>query len=436
MSAFVILFSAAIFSFAINKQLFLKLFTLTSLLVAAYFTLTHHVTPLSGFTLSSAALFFESIVFIVLFAVIMSESDSLTITQTLFIGSASILLLESDTLLSFILSFEALSIISFVLVSHIEDKNQAEGAVKMFISGAIATGLILFGLALFTLDGHDFTQPLSGTFSAYSTAALLIVLMGIFYKLTIVPMHSWAVDGYSLIRPSHAAILSGVAKTVVAVGAFKIFLPFLQIELHVSTPLLIILSVITMTLGNVLALYQTNVAKILAYSSIAHAGYMLLAFVAVKSSYAPYGLLYLAVAYIFMQSAAFLWLGLFQRKVVTLDMLKGLGAKHPSIAFFLTVQLFSLAGIPLLAGFLGKAVAVYAVVDAGFWMVALIALLNSALSVGYYAWIVKHLYFDTANSEAVSLSWSVSASVSQIILLAGTLYFGLYAFSIFGVSFG
>jgi len=435
MSAFVILFSAAIFSFAINKQQWLKLFSLLSLLLATYFTLTLHATPLSGFTLSSAALFFESIVFIVLFAVILNENDSLTITQTLFLGSASILLLESDTLLSFILSFEALSIISFVLVSHIEDKYQAEGAVKMFISGAIATGLILFGLTLFTLDGHDFTQPLSGTFSAYSTVALLIVLIGIFYKLTIVPMHSWAVDGYSLIRPTHAALLSGVAKTVVAVGAFKIFVPFLQVTSHLSTPLLITLSVVTMTLGNVLALYQKNLAKILAYSSIAHAGYMLLAFVAVKSSYAPYGLLYLAVAYIFMQTAAFLWLALLQKKVVTLDMLKGLGTSHPYVSFFLTLQLFSLAGIPLLAGFLGKAVAIYAVVDAGFWIVALITLLNSALSVGYYAWIVKHLYFDTATSQTPSLSWSVNAFVSQVILLAGTLYFGLYAFSIFNVSF-
>ena len=191
-----------------------------------------------------------------------------------------------------------------------------------------------------------------------------------------------------------------------------------------------------MTLGNFLALFQQKIGKILAYSSIAHAGYILLAFVAVQSAYASAGLLYLAVAYIFMQTAVFLLLDKLSSgsSDVTLEDLKGLAQRDRLSAFLLTVQLFSLAGIPLLAGFLGKAVAVYAVVDAGLWPVALIALLNSALSVGYYAWIVKHLYFDEVSDVKTLSKVRMLPLIGQLILLAGTFYFGVFAFDVFSVS--
>jgi len=115
--------------------------------------------------------------------------------------------------------------------------------------------------------------------------------------------------------------------------------------------------------------------------------------------------------------------------------LKGLGKRSPIYAFFLTAQLFSLAGIPLLAGFLSKAVAFYAGVDAGLWPLVLVALLNSALAVAYYAWLVKQIYFDAPEDETTS-DIPTGALVGQGLLLAGTIYFGIVAGQIFSVTMG
>jgi len=249
-------------------------------------------------------------------------------------------------------------------------------------------------------------------------------------------MHGWAADSYALVRPAHAAVVSGIAKTAAVVALFKLFAPWFAAS-EVSIAILLTLAVVTMTLGNILALFQQRLGRILAYSSIAHAGYMLMAVAAVQSAQAPTGVLYLAVAYLFMQTAAFLLLDRIGNGAsdLTLEDIRGLASRDGTSAFYLSVQLFSLAGIPLLAGFLGKAVAVYAVVDAGYWPVALTALLNSALSVGYYAWIVKGLYFDAAGTESRLMPLTAAPKTAQLILLGGTLYFGISAYTVFSVAF-
>ncbi len=434
-SAFSLLFAASLLSLAFHRTRWLKPFGLLAVAGAFGLTFIGAGMPLQGFASSEAIRLFMLILEVVLFALIVHEEEDQTVTQTLFLGTASLALLQSRTLLTFILSFEAVSIISFVLVSHIKTAAQAEGAIKMFIAGAIATGILLLGAVLYLMGGGSLKAVLSPQGSLLSTAGAFIMLLALFYKLTIVPMHGWAADTYALVRHSHAAILTGVAKTVVAVAAFAFFAPFLSVHLALSIPLLVTLAVVTMTLGNVLALFQKKVSRILAYSSIAHAGYMLLAFAALKSSYASTGLLYMAIAYIFMQTAVFLLLDTLRRRygIETLAELKGLAAGNGVLAFFFTIQLFSLAGIPLLAGFLGKAVVFYAVVDAGLWYIALVALLNSALSVGYYAWIVKHLYFDEAETEKAQ-DRERAPLAAQIILLGGTLFFGIFASVVFSVG--
>jgi NADH-quinone oxidoreductase subunit N len=158
---------------------------------------------------------------------------------------------------------------------------------------------------------------------------------------------------------------------------------------------------------------------------------MLLAYAAVRSGMALTGLLYMAIAYLFMQSAVFLLLDLLRRKgMESLEEIAGLGGRSPVLSLFFTLQLFSLAGIPLLAGFLGKAILFYAGVDAGLWWAVLIALLNSALSVAYYAWIVKQLWFDEFKGAKEELL-SANTLSAQVILLAGTLWFGIFAGTVF-----
>jgi len=435
LGSFTLLFLAALVSLALHRTAWLKPVAVVAVLGALVLTYFGSTITLSGFENSEAVRLFTMILEVVLLAMLLHEEEDQTITQTLFIGTASVALLQSHTLLTFIVSFEAVSIISFVLVSHIKTPAQAEGAVKMFIAGAIATGVLLLGAALYLVGGGKLDAPLAVETNMLSTVGLFVMLLGLFYKLTIVPMHGWAADTYALVRHSHAAILTGLAKTVVAVATFRLFAPFLTEHLAMSVPVMATLAVITMTLGNFLALFQKRIARMLAYSSIAHAGYMLLAFAALKSGYASTGLLYMAIAYIFMQSAVFLLLDILRKRynIQTLEEVKGLAKQNKALAFFFTVQLFSLAGIPLLAGFMGKAVVFYAGVDAGLWPVVLIALLNSALSVGYYAWIVKHLYFDESQSLPENGNERLQI-LSQSILLAGTVLFGIFASVVFTVG--
>ena len=434
MSAFTLLFAFGILSFGIRNLTLLKSISLVVLVAATYFALSGYALPLNGFAQSSGVALFELVMFVVLAAFILNEDESITITQTLFIATASVALLESQTLINFIISFEALSIISFVLVANIKNESQASGAIKMFIAGSIATALIVLGTTLYLFEGHSLNASLADV-DLFGSIGLWIMLLGLFYKLTIVPMHTWAAESYALIKASHAALLSGVAKSVAALAIFKTFTPFLLQNFEFNTPIFITLALITMTLGNFLALFQKRVAKILAYSSIAHAGYMLLAFVAVKSGYASTGLLYIAIAYLFMQSALFMLIGKISTnsRSLSLDNLKGLGNKDRVVSLLFTVQLFSLAGVPLLAGFLSKAILVYSVVDAGFVLVALVTLLNSALSVAYYAWIVKHIYFDEVTVSYELKELHFAPLVAQFILLGGTLYFGIFAGSVFGI---
>jgi len=436
MSPFTLLFVMALFSFAIHRLVLLKSLSIIVLAISLVLVYLGYATPLAGFATSEAISFFEAVVLLVVGAFILSEDDVITITQTLFIAAASFLLLESTTLISFILSFEVMSILSFVLVSNITSIKEAEGAIKMFIAGSIATAVLFFGVTLYLWSTQSLDTPLIVNVDSFGILGIWFMLGALFYKMTIVPMHTWSADSYAQVRPLYAALLSGVVKTVVFVATFKFFSPFILATDVFSTPIFIVLAVITMSLGNILALFQKNVTRILAYSSIAHAGYMLLGFVAVRSSYASVGVLYMAVAYIFMQSAVFILIDKLSRGVgdIKLEDLHGLVKKDKWSALFLSVQLFSLAGIPLLAGFLAKAVMVYAVVDAGYIIVALITLLNSALSVAYYAWIIKHIYFEENASDYTLEKLSFSSSATQVILLLGTLYFGVFASVVFSLT--
>ena len=433
-SSFTILLVGALLSPLLwRKEAWLKPAALVLLLAAM--ALSGSAIDLAGFAPSPDGTLFTVVMMVVLAAVVLHTEDELTITQTLFLGAAAAALLQSRSLLAFLIAFEGVSLVSVVLVSHIRTPEQAEGAVKIFVAGAVATGMLMLGAFLYTLDGGRLLEPLKTTLGYYGTAGIFIMLMGVFYKLTIVPMHAWAVDTYAMVRADHAALLSGAAKTAAALGAFMLFAPALKGMLSISVPVLVTLALLTMTLGNFMALFQKGLAKILAWSSVAHAGYMLLGFAAVASETAATGLLYMVIAYLFMQSAVFLTIDKWRQEGrETLEHIRGLGPSRPLMALFFTIQLFSLAGIPLLAGFMGKAVLFYAGVEAGLWWAVLVALLNSALSVAYYAWIVKHLWFDEPSGEENGLALKNTVAAAQLVLLAGTLWFGIFAGTVFGLA--
>ena len=357
------------------------------------------------------------------------------IAQMLFIAGVSLGLLETNNFFLFIVLFEVLAIISYVLVANIRNFYNAEGAIKAFIAGAVASGIILLGFALFSFTTDSFNYAQMNVSGKFTLIAVAIMLAGIFYKLTIVPMHGWAADAYSQVNHAAASILSGVIKSIVLVATFKAFYKFMVVYPVATVLIFSFFAIITMTLANFMALWQKRVSKILAYSSIAHSGYALIPFAAAASAYSYAGVLYYAIAYIFMQTSVFMILNDLRREagVKYLEDLKGLSKRAPLHSLFFTIQLFSLAGIPLLAGFLAKAVAFYAGVDAGLWVIVLIAALNSALAVGYYVWIIKHIYFDDTHKTDI-IKMSPGSLIGQLILLAGTLYFGIVASDVLGAT--
>ncbi len=434
-SAFAILFGAGLISPLLYRNSLLKPLAIVVALFATLFGLFSEPWILSGFATNEAVKLFGVVLLVVTVATLLHIEDDITITQTLFLSSASIALIHSNNLISFIISFETLSLISIVLVTNFKTEQEAEGAIKIFLAGAVATALLLLGVTLYLMGGGSLDNAIGSNLNNIQSIGLYIAMLAIFYKLTIVPMHNWAVDTYSKVLPQRASLLSAVAKTAVAIASFKLFYPMLIESPHRVILAIAILAIVTMTLGNFLALFQKQISKILAYSSIAHAGYMLLAFAAVASPYASTGILYMAIAYIFMQSGVFLALWILKSKynISTLEDLKGLYSYSPTLSLIFTIQLFSLSGIPLLAGFMGKVVVFYAGVDAGLWIFVLIALLNSALSVGYYAWIIKHIYFDKTSKEQ-NIRLNRAYIVGQIILLIGTIYYGVFASEIFQVG--
>jgi NADH-quinone oxidoreductase subunit N len=439
--SFVILIAAGLLVpvFYKNNIFIAKLIAVVAFVLSAYFVYNSQsldgVFPL--FVSDDATKLMEFVLLATLAAVSLSLTgfERPLIAQMLFLAGLSIAILETNNFFMFIVLFEAIAIVSYILVANIRNFYNAEGAIKAFIAGAVASGIILLGFALFSFVTDSFTYSEMSVNGKFTLIAVAIMLAGIFYKLTIVPMHAWAADTYSQVNHAAAAILSGVIKSVMLVAIFKAFYKFM-IAYPVATVLIFsFFAIITMTLANFMALWQKRISKILAYSSIAHSGYALIPFAAAASVYSYAGVLYYAIAYIFMQTSVFLILNDLRREggVKFLEDIKGLGKRAPIHSFFFTVQIFSLAGIPLLAGFLSKAVAFYSGVDAGLWPIVLIAALNSALAVAYYAWIVKHIYFDKASNES-TINISAGSFIGQLILLVGTIYFGIFAADVFNAT--
>ena len=418
-----------------------KLIAVLAFIASAYFVYNNmslnSVFPY--FVLDDATKLMEYVMLITLAAASLTFSgfERPLISQMLLLAGASLGILETNNFFVFIVLFEVIAIISYILVANIRNAYNAEGAIKAFIAGAVASGIILIGFAMFSFVTDSFNYAQINVDGKFTLIAVAIMLAGIFYKLTIVPMHGWASDTYSQVNHAAAGILSGVIKSVVLVAIFKAFYKFLIAYPTATVLIFSFFAILTMTLANFMALWQKRISKILAYSSIAHSGYALIPFAAAASAYSYAGVLYYAIAYIFMQTSVFLILNDLRREggIKYLDDIKGLYKKSPMHALLFTIQLFSLAGIPLLAGFLSKAVAFYAGVDAGLWPIVLVALLNSALAVAYYAWIVKHIYFDEPQEVSVAeIPMTTGSLIGQLILLAGTIYFGIIASDIFNAT--
>jgi len=379
---------------------------------------------------------------VVVFKLLESDKFVNELISALMISTVGALfLISSNNFVSLFISMELMTLPTYLMVLFAFDDNSIEAGVKYFFNGALAAGLTLFGISLlygFTGD-FGFSVISKNLFNdpIVAVAAVLIVA-GIGFKLTAVPFHFWGPDVYDGTYPGVAAIITGLSKSAAFIALLRIVfeaLPALSSKLSV---IFAILAVLTMTVGNLLALAQRRVSRILAYSSVAHAGYTLVGFAALSTSISITGIVYHSVAYVFMKTAAFLAFAamLYIWGARTMDDYKGLGRKEPVLAFLFFVFLLSLAGVPPLAGFMSKVFVFTAAVKAGMTWLALVGLLNSAFSVAYYIWIAKQMYLEepTVDKPVNEVEHKSLILVPLAVFAVALLIFGIWINPVVGVS--
>jgi NADH-quinone oxidoreductase subunit N len=302
------------------------------------------------------------------------------------------------------LAWELMNIPSYVLTGiNKDDAVSNEAALKFFILSALSSALIVYAISLtFGITG---TTNINAVALALSTVlpqlnpiallAMVLFIAGFGMKVAAVPFHMWIPDAYEGAPITIGAFLAAGTKNGGFAALVRVFVVgLIALRLDWSGTFAII-AILTMTLGNVAALMQRSFTRLLAYSSIAQAGYMLIG-LAAPNVLGISGLLFHVLNHGVMAAAAFIAAAaVFSRLSSTsLDSYSGLGKRMPITAFTLMIVLFALAGVPPLSGFMSKFVLFTAAVEGQLWWLALVGLLNSAFSMAYYGWIVKRMYFD------------------------------------------
>jgi NADH-quinone oxidoreductase subunit N len=349
-------------------------------------------------------------------------------------------------LITLFIGLETMAVSFYILVGYLRPNRRSnEAAVKYFVLGAFSLAILLYGMSLlYGLTGTTHLRSIATALLAAETGLLLpfaviMLVAGMGFKIAAVPFHMWAPDVYEGAPTPITAFLSVGSKAASIAMLLRIFvegLPAFRLDgLGVAwgTPFgwaafFYVLAIVTMTVGNLAALTQTNTKRLLAYSSIAHAGYLLIGVVAGTTLGVTAALLYLGV-YLFMQFGAFAVVVMLRRKEAIGDELKdltGLYFSHPGAAIAMLIFMLSLGGIPPTAGFLGKMWIFGAAIDAGYVWLAVIGVLNSALSLYYYVRIVVLMWISEPEGEPVPFRISPALAAVLVVAVAGSLLFGVY----------
>jgi len=352
----------------------------------------------------------------------------------LFLALALVLAAASANLLMIFLTIEFISILSYLLVGY-EKKNERskEASLKYLLFGSVASAMMLFGMSLvfgatgsLWLDAIPVTLAKESAFFAVALTGTLFILAGLGFKVSMAPFHLWAPDVYEGAPTPVTTFLTVGPKALgfavllrVLVGAFGWF----RFEWG---PVIALLAIITMTLGNVTAIAQTKMKRLLAYSSIAQAGYILMG-VAAGTVAGIESVLYYLVAY------ALTNIGVFTIAIVVanqsknddIESFRGLSRRAPGLAAAMVLFLLSLAGLPPLAGFVAKFSVFAAALQVQLYTLALAAALNSTVAAFYYFKIVRLMYLVPSDSEQ-TVENPAALSFVIILLLAGTIALGLF----------
>ena len=353
----------------------------------------------------------------------------------LFAGSGMMLMASAADLIVLFLALELMSLSLYVLAGIFKTRLSAgEASMKYFLLGVFASSFLLYGIAL--VYGATGTTSLDRIAAAIGTRApepmlligLGLMLVGFGFKISSVPFHMWAPDVYQGAPTSVTALIATGSKAAAFAALIRVLVSGMRSAQADWTQLLWVVAAVTMTVGNVVAIAQSNLKRMLAYSSIAHVGYMLVGIVAGGAGGAGAVLFYL-LAYTFTTVGTFGVISLCERatdeEAVEVGDYAGLGRRHPLLALVLTAFLLSLIGIPPLAGFVGKFYLFGAAVRGGYIWLAVIAVLNSAIAAYYYLRVIVYMYMREPEGAAAAWSPSFAGGLALAIALVGIVLLGV-----------
>ncbi|RMH73209.1 MAG: NADH-quinone oxidoreductase subunit N [Gemmatimonadetes bacterium] len=354
----------------------------------------------------------------------------------LLAATGAMLMASGLDLMTIFIGLEILSISVYILAGFARrNERSLESALKYFLLGAFATGFFLYGIAMVygatgTTNIKVISQVVSeGTIRSQSFLWIGIALLvaGFGFKVALFPFHVWTPDVYEGAPTSVTAFMSTAVKAAGFAAFGRVFLSALQ-PMHADwTGILWILAVFTMFFGNITAIAQRSVKRMLAYSSIAHAGYMLIAIIAGDANLSSGSLLFYLLGYAFTNVAAFGIVIYLSRKGETEFDGKdyaGLAIRHPWLAFVMAVCMVSLAGIPPTAGFMGKFYIFSAAIKAKFYWLAVLGVINSVISVYYYLRVIFVMYFEKPAADYVHGTLSLGMKIVLILSVIGIFQLG------------
>jgi NADH-quinone oxidoreductase subunit N len=343
-------------------------------------------------------------------------------------------------LITLFIGLETMAMSFYVLAGYLKPNPRSnEAAVKYFLLGAFSLGILLYGMSL--LYGATGTTRLAGIAEALAgqeTSAVLVLAVimvgaGMGFKIAAVPFHMWAPDVYEGAPTPVTAFLSVGSKAASFAMLLRIFVEGLPALGDEWRTMFWVLAAITMTVGNIAALTQSNLKRMLAYSSIAHAGYLLIGVVVGTERGVAAMLVYLGV-YLFMQLGAFAIVTAMRRSDIIGDELKdlnGLFKRSPAVGFAMLCFMLSLGGIPPTAGFMGKMWLFGAAIDAGQSWLVVIAVVNSAISAYYYLRVVVFMWINEDEPAGSPITLGPAMAVALGIAVLGTLALGVYPQALF-----
>jgi NADH-quinone oxidoreductase subunit N len=395
------------------------------------------------------SIFFHVLIIAIAAVVILSSYEYMAVQRIrageyyalILFGAVGMALMSSAVELVLIfIALEISSISSYVLAGfRRQAASSAESSLKYFLLGSFATAFFLYGVALmFGATGSTNIDQISGTLGAgpiplLAFVAVALMFVGLGFKVAAAPFHIWTPDVYE----GAPAPIVGFMSTAPKAAAFAVLLRVVfVINVHAIFWVIWVSAALSMTLGNVGALVQNNVKRLLAYSSIAHAGYLLMAFADTPAIGTSAAMFYLA-AYAAMNLGAFAVVSHFANageRYVTLEDYEGLGRSSPLLAATLTIFLLSLIGIPMTGGFLAKFYVFSASIQANLIWLTIVGVLNSGVGAYYYLRIIVMMYMREARKEVPVTRVPIPLGVALATCLAATLYLGLFPNSVLQYS--